>query len=101
MTNDQYLAIQQQLSLLSAMIRPLDLPSFIGAIEHAETVGPFEDPTLYRKAIKRLEAIRVLAQAFRDVQIADLALNEILTSGPDVSQCPDRATPDRPTPWLW
>lgn len=44
---------------------PLDLDGFIAAIDHAETVGPILDPTLYIAAGDEMRKQRHVAEALR------------------------------------
>ncbi len=46
-----------------ALLRQHDLPAILAAIEHAETVGPVLDPTLYRERAPAMREDRALLRA--------------------------------------
>jgi len=58
-----YLQTQQQLRLLAQIVREMPLKDFINAAEHAETLGPLIDPTLYAQGSRNLAKVKYLAQA--------------------------------------
>ncbi len=45
------------------VLAPYDLPAMIKAIEHAETVGPVLDPTLYRDKVNAMLQDKALLEA--------------------------------------
>lgn len=63
MTNEEYLEVQTQLTTLAGIARGWKISEMLQMISRAETVGPIVDPTLYRKGMRHLEAIKDLAQA--------------------------------------
>lgn len=72
-SKEDYEAIQQLLISQGRIFVMLDIEGFIEAIDRAETVGPFIDPTLFRTASDRLELVKTLAYgalAFKNAVIA-------------------------------
>jgi hypothetical protein len=68
MDSGEYMLIQQQLTIFAGLIQKLDLSGFLTAINHADTVGPIVDPTLYMKGssnMHKIERIARAAQAFQ------------------------------------
>lgn len=61
------IAEHQQAVMTAALCRQLlaqhDLPGLLRAIQHAESVGPIFDPTLYRLKSAALEEDRLLLEA--------------------------------------
>ncbi len=80
MNGKQY--VQTQLSLLDIGKKAsnLDLISFLKAISNAETVSPMVDPTLYRRAVDNMHAIKKLAKAAESLQTAFIELQEVIAS---------------------
>jgi hypothetical protein len=65
MTKDEYQHVQYALSMLASMFVQdhLDFPAFVATAERANETAPFVDPTLWRAAHTRLDAILDLARA--------------------------------------
>lgn len=61
MSDIEYASTQQTLVMLASIAKELDLGGFLQAINHAETVGPILDPTLYMRAGAKLQKVRDLA----------------------------------------
>lgn len=60
---EQYITTQHQLGTLAGLVLAMPLDGFVEAAERASTIGPFVDPTLYRKAGDNLANITALARA--------------------------------------
>jgi hypothetical protein len=72
MTEEEYLTMQSQLFTLASLVRGLPLEEFLLRINHAETIGPILDPTLYLQAGDKLAKIKRLAEGLHDFQRAVL-----------------------------
>lgn len=70
MTKAEYVATQQQLLWLAGLVSTLDLDGFLRCIGSAESLGPILDPTLYRRGSLKLDAIKRIATAARQLQKA-------------------------------
>lgn len=68
MTKVEYMATQQQLLWLAGLVSTLDLVGFLRCIGSAESVGPILDPTLYVRGSTKLDAIKRIATAARELQ---------------------------------
>lgn len=68
MTNEEYIATQQQLILAAQVINQLDLGSFLDRIGAAHAMGPILDPTLYRKGVAKMSLVERLAKAASEFQ---------------------------------
>ena len=68
MTNEEYLKVQEQIVLLSNLVKAMPLKEFIEAADRADTIGPFVDPTLWRDAQKNLAVIMELARGLMTFQ---------------------------------
>jgi len=68
MKHQEYLKVQGQILALARSVRDIPLDEFIEAGEHADTVGPFLDPTLWREGHGNLQKIMDLARALRKFQ---------------------------------
>jgi hypothetical protein len=62
MTNEEYQMTQDQIIIAAPMVEGLDIKGFLEAINKAETLAPFMDPTLFMKASKKLGQIKRIAQ---------------------------------------
>jgi hypothetical protein len=62
MERDVYMKTQLEVIKIAKQINELPLERFLSAIQHAETVAPLIDPTMYRKAQDNLRAIKDLAK---------------------------------------
>lgn len=93
MTNYEYMATQNALVSVRAMLTTLDLSAFIAMIDKAEAWGPTLDPTLYRKAAAELRKVRELALAAAELQ--GCALPEYATMAAD-SEADSEAGSDAP-----
>lgn len=63
MDEAQYRQELQSIFNLCALVRRLNVAGVLLAIERAEATGPILQPTLYRKALTRLDWQRKCAQA--------------------------------------
>lgn len=70
MNAKEYIATQLKLVTLGKEVSDLDLKNFLSTMMITEAAGPMFDPTLYRKAIDNMLAIKELALAFTLVQDA-------------------------------
>jgi hypothetical protein len=68
LSREQYIAVQDCLVALGQVVARLPLAEFLAQIERADSVGAVLDPTLYRAAAGKLDAVRDLAFRFRAVQ---------------------------------
>lgn len=68
MSDEEYTQIQQTLVIAAQLLLPLDLDRFLQAINHAETVAPILDPTLWIRGSRKLEQVKELAEAARKMQ---------------------------------
>jgi hypothetical protein len=71
----EYQMIQDFLITQAAILAELDLDGFIAANSRADSLGSVLDPTLYRKAHRKLDMIRKIAFAATDYVHAYLELN--------------------------
>ena len=69
MLKDQYAAVQGQLLAIVSIVAEMPLQEFIQAGEHAQSIGPFINPTLWMKGNKQLEGVMRLAIALRVFQM--------------------------------
>ncbi|HHY45735.1 MAG TPA: hypothetical protein GX506_00345 [Firmicutes bacterium] len=69
---------QQQLLLVAGIVARMDLDGFLRAVNHAETVGPFLDATLYMQGSSRLGAIKRIATAAQQLQKVTAEVKEEL-----------------------
>lgn len=70
-----YIQTQEDISLLARTVLKMPLKEFIAAAEHADSIGPYVDPTLWIKAAPKLGDILDLARSLRNFQ--DLVLMKI------------------------
>lgn len=70
MTDEEYAETQQNIIMLAAIVRDLELSEFIRRIGHAEAVGPILDPSLWIRASTDMDHIKELAQGLRQFQQA-------------------------------
>lgn len=73
MKANEYQATYELLTSQVRMLNLLPIDEFIAAIDHAETLGPLLDPTLWIKANEegasaRLRVIKEIAQHVRSIQ---------------------------------
>lgn len=68
MDREEYELTQNQIMLLGSAVKDLDLDDFIAEIDHADTVGPFIDPTMWIKGHESMYQIRKLAVALKGFQ---------------------------------
>ena len=79
MSDEEYLETQAKLMVAAAVIRGLDLDGFLERIFMAEFGGPAIDPSLYGKAVKRLDAVKALALKAKALQsVAEDAAAELI-----------------------
>ena len=63
MKSEDYQETQNSLVMLAMAIVTIDLEEMINAIDLAETVGPFADPSLWIAGNKKMEQVKNLAKA--------------------------------------
>lgn len=68
MKQEEYMTIQHMLFTMGAVVSECDLTGFIAAIDKADTVGPFTDPTLWMKSQRQMMKIREMAVELRGFQ---------------------------------
>ena len=73
MIKQEYELIQQQVLTFAQLVQEIDLIGFIAAINKADAVGPFIDPTLYRQAHKDLAQIKNMAMSLLEFKRTALA----------------------------
>ena len=66
--NEEYSIIQNQITLIAAVIAELKLKGFLERAHHADSVGHILDPTLYRHAMGGINKVQRLAGAARSFQ---------------------------------
>ena len=76
MTSEEYATTQDQLMLLGNLVNTLDLAAFIEKAQHADTLGPMLDPTLWMKGGKNLSLVIDVARAAHRFQLAFQTLRE-------------------------
>jgi hypothetical protein len=94
MKPSDYLVVQAKLAMVVQVLRFLSLEEFLDAAQHAETVCPFMDPTLYGAAGRRLAEIIHLARAADDFLESVGNLDDIFLESLQVPLARD----GRPTP---
>ena len=67
-TEEEYLEVQGQLTLLATAVREMPLAAFLAAIGKAETLGPIKNPTLFIQASAQLAQVKALAIAALPLQ---------------------------------
>lgn len=75
MTNAEYTVMQNRLQVIGQLVigtDPETLDAFIRQAEHADTVGPFLDPTMWRDGHDRLATVIRHARALASFR-AELA----------------------------
>ena len=83
MTAEEYEATLVMMSSVGRTVQLLDLDAFLQAIDLAETTGAIIDPTLYRAAMTKMQAIKKMALALREFKRAVLEVKaEFGTEGP-------------------
>jgi hypothetical protein len=70
MNGKEYMETQIALIELGKRVQKLDLDAFLKCIANAEAAAPTLDPTLYRRAMDNLAAIKKLAVAYQGVKTA-------------------------------
>ena len=78
MNRIDYEMTQQQIVFIGSLIKGLPLDEFIAAIDHADSIGPILDPTLWMRGNKEMMKIRDLAAGLRDFQTV---VNKIIQEG--------------------
>lgn len=68
MTDAEYEFTHQVVLNIARSLMTLDLTGFINRIENAQAVGPIMDPTMYRKALRNLSSLEIVAKALLDCQ---------------------------------
>lgn len=82
MTETEYYQTQTMVLQIGRAASELDLDGFIAAINHAQTVAPIIDPTLYREAAENMAALKDLAQKLRPIQAAfEITMQKIVETG--------------------
>lgn len=70
LSKEEYMRTQMQIISIGRAASNLDIEAFINQMSEAEAVAPMIDPTLYRKAIENMRAIKDLARAILPVKDA-------------------------------
>lgn len=70
MTDAEYVLTQERLFLVSRMIANMDLDGFLERLNRAEVLGPVLDPTLFIQGATRFDAIKRIARAAKELQVA-------------------------------
>lgn len=70
MTNLEYQATVDQVRLAAAILADLDIAEAIVMIETCDTLAPLLDPTAWSAGSERLDAVRDMLAAARDLQRA-------------------------------
>ena len=78
MNKIDYEMTQQQIVFIGSLVKDLHLDEFIAAIDHADSIGPILDPTLWMRGNKEMMKIRDLAAGLRDFQTV---VNKIIQEG--------------------
>lgn len=78
MNRIDYEMTQQQIVFIGSLVKGLPLDEFIAAIDHADSIGPILDPTLWMRGNKEMMKIRDLAAGLRDFQTV---VNKIIQEG--------------------
>ncbi len=78
MNRIDYEMTQQQIVFIGSLVKGLPLDEFIAAIDHADSIGPILDPTLWMRGNKEMMKIRDLAAGLRDFQTI---VNKIIQEG--------------------
>ena len=68
MTPEVYLDTQNKLLYIARLALDLNLDGFLAAIEHADTLGPVLNPSLWNAGHRPMERIRRLAEAAKAFQ---------------------------------
>lgn len=67
-TQEQYIETQQQLLILSAIVRDMPLAEFLAAAERADAFGPVLDPSLWKANQQNLQTIKTMAKGLMTFQ---------------------------------
>jgi len=78
LSNEDFLTIQQQLTIFGGAVMVLDLEGFIARCQHAEAVAPLIDPTAFMKGHEKLEALKDLAEGALKFKLASLAFQNTM-----------------------
>jgi len=68
MSNEDYIALQQQILMFGGLVREMDLRGILTRIDHADSIGPIVDPILYRAAGAQMQQFRNLVEALLTFQ---------------------------------
>lgn len=63
MTNEEYIAVQQQLVLLAQLVAEINVEGMLERLERADAIGPLFHPSEWMKAKPQLDEVRKLAEA--------------------------------------
>lgn len=77
MEKDKYMAVQNAIITIgkaTSQVPDSALEEFLKAIREAETIAPIIDPTLYRKSLENLTAIKNLALKVKELKDANKAV---------------------------
>lgn len=78
MNRIDYEMTQQQIVFIGSLVKGLPLDEFIAVIDHADSIGPILDPTLWMRGNKEMMKIRDLAAGLRYFQTI---VNKIIQEG--------------------
>lgn len=70
LSKEEYMRTQMQIISIGRAASTLNLDAFLADMSEAEAVAPMIDPTLYRKAIENMRAIKDLARSIQPVKEA-------------------------------
>jgi hypothetical protein len=68
MTDVDYIITQERLRFIADLVTTINLDGFLQRIEEAEAIGPIAHPMLYIKAAAKLDGIKRIAEAARELQ---------------------------------
>jgi len=69
MSPQEYQDAQDQIVLVARMTMGIPIEELLQAIERADAVGPFVDPTAWRAGHEKMYRVRELARKMRAVQV--------------------------------
>lgn len=64
----KYISTQQKIVLIAGLVKDLPLSEFINAINHAESVAPIFDPSLYMRGAPKMKLIKRIADGLLKFQ---------------------------------
>lgn len=64
---EEYQLAVRQVAFAAELVRKVNIPKILAAINMAESIGPIADPTLYRKKSAAMQSDKKLLEAARDL----------------------------------